>query len=79
MIYEFKTGPCITTVANIASMRRAIEAQGIKSVVDQDGNPPGMLLRDARPRAVLAVRARVKYDAEGDPLGDLVESAPLAV
>jgi transcriptional regulator with XRE-family HTH domain len=45
-VYEFEKGQRNPTANNLASMRRAIEAAGVRLVFDKNG-AVGILLRDA--------------------------------
>jgi transcriptional regulator with XRE-family HTH domain len=48
-VYEFETGRRTPIANNVAAMRRAIEAAGIRVVFDQDGTAAGILRQDANP------------------------------
>jgi hypothetical protein len=48
-VHEFETGRRTPTPNNIAVMRRAIEAAGVRLVFDQDGSAAGILRQDANP------------------------------
>jgi|SRR6516162_6896101 ribosome-binding protein aMBF1 (putative translation factor) len=48
-VHDFERGQRTPTANNLASMRRAIEAAGIRLVFDQDGAAAGVLRRDAKP------------------------------
>jgi DNA-binding transcriptional regulator YiaG len=48
-VHEFEIGRRTTTANNIAAMRRAIEAAGIRLVFDQNGTAAGILRQDANP------------------------------
>jgi transcriptional regulator with XRE-family HTH domain len=52
-VYEFETGRRTTTAANIATMRRAIEAVGITLLFDDAGAPAGIIRQDIKDLSTL--------------------------
>jgi ribosome-binding protein aMBF1 (putative translation factor) len=47
-VRDYETGRRTPIPNNVEAMRRAIEEAGIELVFDEDGNPAGILVRDAR-------------------------------
>ena len=48
-VHDFERGQRTPTANNLASMRRAIEAAGIRLVFDKNGTAAGILRQDADP------------------------------
>jgi transcriptional regulator with XRE-family HTH domain len=47
-VYGFESGQRHLTRNNIAALRRAIEAEGIRLLFDEDGSAAGIVRQDAR-------------------------------